>query len=102
MRGVLLSLVLMAGVALAAPRPAPAAPQSLRTDSGTFATAWCPTRVRGGAMPQDLFGDVVVRRSSNRSRRSSVAVISVIAHAAALVALMIVPLVATDVLPVPR
>ncbi len=52
-------------------------------------------------MPQDLFGDVVVRRSSNRSRRSSVVVISVIAHAFALVTLMIVPLVATDVIPVP-
>ena len=52
-------------------------------------------------MPQDLFGDVVVRRASHRSRRSSVVVISVVAHAVALVTLMIVPLVATDVLPVP-
>jgi protein TonB len=53
-------------------------------------------------MLHDLFGDVVVRPPSTGSRRSSVVVISVAAHAAALVALLIVPLLATDTLPTPR
>src|SRR5438046_73106 len=45
-------------------------------------------------MPHDLFGDVVVRPPSTRSRRSSVVIFSVVAHAAALVALVILPLFA--------
>jgi protein TonB len=53
-------------------------------------------------MPHDLFDDVVVRRSPARSRRSSVVVFSLVAHALALVALLIVPLLATDTLPTPR
>jgi hypothetical protein len=53
-------------------------------------------------MPHDLFGDVVVRPASAGSRRSSVVVFSVVAHAAALVALVIVPLFAADTLPTPK
>ena len=53
-------------------------------------------------MPHDLFGDIVVRPPSARSRRSSVVVFSVVAHAAALVALVIVPLFAADTLPTPK
>src|SRR5204862_263031 len=53
-------------------------------------------------MPHDLFGDVVVRPPSTRSRRSSVVIFSVVAHAAALVALVIVPLFAAAQLPTPR
>jgi len=53
-------------------------------------------------MPHDLFGDVVVRPPSTSSRRSSVVVFSVVAHAAALVALVIVPLFAADALPTPK
>jgi len=53
-------------------------------------------------MPHDLFGDIVVRPPSARSRRSSVVVFSVAAHAAALVALVIVPLFAADTLPTPK
>jgi protein TonB len=53
-------------------------------------------------MPHDLFDDVVVRPPSTRSRRSSVVVFSVVAHAAALVGLIIVPLFAADALPTPK
>ena len=53
-------------------------------------------------MTHDLFGDVVVRSSPAGSRRSSVVVLSVVAHAAALVVLVIVPLFAADTLPTPR
>ena len=53
-------------------------------------------------MPHDLFGDVVVRPPSTGSRRSSVVIFSVVAHAAAIVALVIVPLFATDILPTPK
>ena len=53
-------------------------------------------------MPHDMFGDVTSRRSSAGSRRSSVAVVSAVLHAAALVTLVIVPLMATGVLPTPQ
>jgi protein TonB len=53
-------------------------------------------------MPHDLFDEVVVRPSSTGSHRSSVVVVSLIGHAIALVALLIVPLLATDTLPTPR
>ena len=51
-------------------------------------------------MPHDLFGDVSLRPSS--SRRSPVVVVSILLHVAALLALCIVPLLATDTLPTPR
>jgi protein TonB len=53
-------------------------------------------------MPHDLFGDVSLRPSSVRSRRSPVLAISILLHVAALLALCIVPLLATDTLPTPR
>lgn len=53
-------------------------------------------------MPHDLFGDVSLRPSSVRSRRSPVLAISILLHVAALLALGIVPLLATDTLPTPR
>jgi protein TonB len=53
-------------------------------------------------MPHDMFGDVSLRSSSVRSRRSPVVVFSVLVHVAALIALCIVPLLATDSLPMPR
>ncbi len=53
-------------------------------------------------MPHDLFGDVTLRPSSVRSRRSPVVAFSVLVHAAALLALCIVPLLANDTLPMPR
>jgi periplasmic protein TonB len=53
-------------------------------------------------MPHDLFGDVVARPPSTRSHRSSVVIFSIVAHAAAIVALVIVPLFAADTLPTPR
>src|SRR5438876_4368411 len=55
-----------------------------------------------GTMPHDLFGASLVRPSSVRSRRSSVVFVSILAHAAVLVAVVITPLIATDVLPVPQ
>src|ERR1019366_3677475 len=51
-------------------------------------------------MPHDLFGEVSLRPSS--SRRSPVVVVSILLHVAALLALCIVPLLATDTLPTPR
>src|SRR5437660_10414471 len=53
-------------------------------------------------MPHDLFGDVFVRPRSARSRRSSLVVLSIIAHGAILLALLVVPLLAADVLPIPQ
>lgn len=52
--------------------------------------------------PRELFGDVVVGPPSARSRRSSVALASGLAHMVAVLALLIVPLVATDALPHPN
>jgi periplasmic protein TonB len=54
------------------------------------------------AMPHELFGDVLVRPRSTRSHRSSIVVLSVVAHGVAIVALLIVPLLATDTLPIPQ
>jgi protein TonB len=51
-------------------------------------------------MPHDLFGNVAVRRASVRSK--SVVVASVIAHGIALLAVVIAPLLASDILPTPR
>jgi periplasmic protein TonB len=51
-------------------------------------------------MPHDLFGDIVVRRGSVRSR--SVVVASAVAHALVLLTGLIAPLLATDILPTPR
>jgi protein TonB len=53
-------------------------------------------------MAHDLFGDLVSRPPSIRSRRTPVVVASVIIHTLALVATIVVSLVATDVLPSPR
>ena len=53
-------------------------------------------------MPHDLFDDVVARRTSTGSRRSSVVVFSVVMHGAALVTLLVAPLMATGALPIPR
>ena len=53
-------------------------------------------------MPHDLFGDVFVRPRSARSRRSSLVILSILAHGAMLLALLVVPLLATDALPIPQ
>jgi protein TonB len=53
-------------------------------------------------MPHDLFGDVLVRPPSVRTRRSSVVAFSVVAHGAALAAFVIAPLVASTSLPLPQ
>jgi periplasmic protein TonB len=53
-------------------------------------------------MPHDLFGDVLVRPPSIRSRRSSVVVLSVGAHGVLVLALFVVPLLAADTLPIPQ
>jgi periplasmic protein TonB len=53
-------------------------------------------------MPHDLFGDVNLRPASARSHRSPIVVVSILVHVAALVALCVVPLLATDTLPMPR
>src|SRR5436190_15993252 len=53
-------------------------------------------------MPHDLFGDVLVRPPSVRSRRSSVVALSIVGHGVALGALVIVPLVASTSLPLPQ
>jgi protein TonB len=53
-------------------------------------------------MPHDLFGDMLVRPPSVRSRRSLVVAFSIVAHGAALAAVVIAPLVASDSLPLPQ
>jgi protein TonB len=53
-------------------------------------------------MPHEMFGDVALRPSSVRSRRSPVVVLSSLAHFIVLGALFIVPLTAPDVLPIPK
>jgi protein TonB len=53
-------------------------------------------------MPHELFGDVALRPSSVRSRRSPVVVVSILVHVVVLGAVFIAPLMATDVLPIPR
>src|SRR5438132_5452388 len=55
-------------------------------------------------MPQNLFGDVLVRPGSETSlgsRRSSI-VLSIAAHSALVVAVLVVPLLAGDKLPIPQ
>src|SRR5262249_28689169 len=53
-------------------------------------------------MPQDLFGDVFVRPRSARPRHASLVVLSVVAHGAVLIALLVAPLLAADALPIPQ
>jgi TonB family protein len=53
-------------------------------------------------MPHDLFGDVVVRPPSVRSRRSSVVAFSIVAHGVGLAAVVIAPLLASTSLPLPQ
>jgi periplasmic protein TonB len=53
-------------------------------------------------MSHDLFGDVLVRPPSVRSRRSSVVAFSIVAHGAVLAAVIIAPVVASDSLPLPQ
>jgi|SRR5581483_1298124 len=53
-------------------------------------------------MPQDLFREVFVRARVPRSRRSVLVGFSIAAHALFLLTLIVVPLVATDVLPLPQ
>jgi len=52
-------------------------------------------------MPQDLFRDVFVRARVARTRRSSLVILSIATHALIVIVLIVVPLVATDVLPLP-
>lgn len=53
-------------------------------------------------MPHDLFGDVAVAPPATGSRRSSVAAISIAAHAAAIAAIAAAQLLGVDGLPVPH
>src|SRR5206468_11521719 len=53
-------------------------------------------------MPHDLFGAVLVRPPSVRSRRSSVVAFSIVAHGAGLAAVVIAPLLASTSLPLPQ
>jgi protein TonB len=53
-------------------------------------------------MPRDLFGDVVSRPPSVRSRRAPVVIASIAAHVAILILLVVTTLVAADTLPMPR
>jgi protein TonB len=52
-------------------------------------------------MPQHLFGDVLVRPRSIGARRSSV-ILSLAAHGALVITLLVVPLLALDKLPIPQ
>jgi protein TonB len=53
-------------------------------------------------MPSDLFGDVVVRPPSVRSRRPSVVVASMAVHIVVVLLLLVASAVAPDILPAPR
>jgi len=53
-------------------------------------------------MPGDLFGDLVSRPPSIRSRRAPLVAASIVAHTLVITAIIVVSLVATDVLPSPR
>jgi TonB family protein len=53
-------------------------------------------------MPRDLFGDVVSRPPSVRSRRTPVVIASIVSHVAILMLLVVTTLVAADALPIPR
>jgi protein TonB len=53
-------------------------------------------------MPHEMFGDVALRSRSVRSRRSPVVVFSILVHVVGIGALFIAPLMAPDVLAIPR
>lgn len=53
-------------------------------------------------MPRDLFSDIVRPSIQLRSRKSSAFPLAVVVHLAGLLVLIIAPLVATDILPVPH
>lgn len=53
-------------------------------------------------MPHDMFGDLVSRKPSIRSRRAPLVVVSVLTHALVVFALVVLSLVATEALPSPR
>jgi len=53
-------------------------------------------------MPRDMFGDLVSRKPSIRSRRAPLVVVSVLTHALVVFALVVLSLVATEALPSPR
>lgn len=53
-------------------------------------------------MPHEMFGDLVSRTPSIRSRRAPLVVVSVATHALAVLALVLLSLVATEALPSPR
>ena len=53
-------------------------------------------------MARDLFRDVAFRSPSVRSRRSPVVVVSVTAHAAVVIAVLVATAIAPDILPTPR
>jgi periplasmic protein TonB len=53
-------------------------------------------------MPHDMFGDLVSRKPSIRSRRAPLVVVSVLTHALVVFALVMLSLVATEALPSPR
>ena len=53
-------------------------------------------------MSHDMFGDLVSRRPSIRSRRAPLVVVSVVTHALAVLAIVTLSLVATEALPSPR
>jgi len=53
-------------------------------------------------MPRDLFSDVVRPSVHLRSRKSSAVPLAAVLHLAALLALVIAPLIATDILPMPH
>ena len=53
-------------------------------------------------MPRDLFGDVVARPPSVRSRRTPLVLFSITAHVVVLLLLVVTTLIAADALPSPR
>ena len=53
-------------------------------------------------MPHDLFGDLVSRQPSIRSRRTPLVIASIVTHTLAISATIVASLVATDALPSPR
>jgi periplasmic protein TonB len=53
-------------------------------------------------MPHDIFGDLVSRTPSIRSRRAPLVVVSVLTHALVVLGLVVLSLVATEALPSPR
>ncbi len=53
-------------------------------------------------MPRDLFRDVVARPPSVKSRRSPMLVISIVVHAAVLLAVLLASAIAPHILPTPR